>query len=148
MSWDCIAYKSYWLRGHFLLVARSDHTTGSRNVKPEVVFKVQKMAQYASFCLIMDPFKGEVPVFARLWPVRVRVSFTTGVVWSAIPATARLLVYISFYLRTEVTVHQYGPWAEQVAPPPIPLGGIVCRLGHRSRPRVYSVYFVQLYIAR
>ena len=28
----------------FLLVARSDHTTGSRNMKPEVVFKVQKMA--------------------------------------------------------------------------------------------------------
>jgi len=28
----------------FLLVARSDHTTGSRNIKPEVVFKVQKMA--------------------------------------------------------------------------------------------------------
>jgi len=53
----------------FLLVARSDHTTRSRNIKPEVVFKVQKMARYASFCLIMDPFKGEVPVFARLWPV-------------------------------------------------------------------------------
>jgi len=28
----------------FLLVARSDHKTGSRNIKPEVVFKVQKMA--------------------------------------------------------------------------------------------------------
>jgi len=27
-----------------VLVARSDHTIGSRNVKPEVVFKVQKMA--------------------------------------------------------------------------------------------------------
>ena len=56
----------------FLLVARSDHTTGSRSIKPEVVFKVQKMAQYALFCLIIGPFKGEVPVFARLWPVRVR----------------------------------------------------------------------------
>ena len=43
----------------FLLVARSDHTTGSRNIKPEVVFKVQKMARYASFCLMMGPFKGE-----------------------------------------------------------------------------------------
>ena len=32
----------YWLRDHFLLVARSDHTTGSRNTKPDVVFKVQK----------------------------------------------------------------------------------------------------------
>jgi len=42
--------KSYWLR---------DHTTGSRNIKPEAVFKVKKMAQYASFCLIMDPFKGK-----------------------------------------------------------------------------------------
>jgi len=40
----------------FLLVARSDNTTGSRNVKPEVVFKVQKMARYASFCFIMGPF--------------------------------------------------------------------------------------------
>jgi len=45
----------------FLLVARSYHTTGSRNIKPEVVAKVQKMAQYASFCLIMGPFKGELP---------------------------------------------------------------------------------------
>jgi len=64
----------------FLLVARSDHTTGSRNIKPEVVFKVQKMTQYALFRLITGLFKGEVPVFARLWPVRVRltVSFTTG----------------------------------------------------------------------
>jgi len=41
-----------------VLVARSDHTTGSRNITLEVVSKVQKMAQYASFCLIMDPFKG------------------------------------------------------------------------------------------
>jgi len=38
-------YKSYWLRDHFLSVARSDHTTGSRNIKPEVVFKVQKIAR-------------------------------------------------------------------------------------------------------
>jgi len=82
VAWDCLAYKSYWLRDHFLLAARSDHTTGSRNIKPEVLLKVQKMAQYASFCLIMGPFKGEVPVFARLWPVRVRVrvSFTTEMV--------------------------------------------------------------------
>ena len=94
MGSDCLAYKCNWLRGHFLLVARSDHTTGSRNIKPEVVFKVQKMAQYVSFCLIMGPFKGEVPVFAKLWPVRVRVrvSFTTGAVRSAILATAGLLV--------------------------------------------------------
>ena len=58
----------------FLLVGRLDYTTRSRNIKPKVfikpvVFKVQKMARYASFCLIMGPFKGEVPVFARLWPV-------------------------------------------------------------------------------
>jgi len=93
MGWDCLAYKSYWLRDHFLLVARSEHTTGSRNIKLEVVFKVQKMVRYASFCLIMGPFKG-VPVFVRLWPVmvRVRVSFMTGAVWSAILATAGLLV--------------------------------------------------------
>ena len=38
-------------------------------LKPEVVFKVQKMTQCASFCLIMGPFKGELPVFARLSPV-------------------------------------------------------------------------------
>jgi len=81
-----------------MLVAKSDHTTGSRNIKPEVVFKVQKMAGYASFCLIMGPFKAEVPVFARLWPfrVRVRVSFTTtGAVRSAILATAGLLDMLS-----------------------------------------------------
>jgi len=54
MGRDCLAYKSYW----FLLVARSDHTTGSRNIKPEVVFELQKMARYASFCLIMGAFKG------------------------------------------------------------------------------------------
>jgi len=53
------------------------------------------MAQYASFCLIMGPFKRKVPVFATLWPVRVRVrvSFTTGAVRSAIIATAGLLVF-------------------------------------------------------
>jgi len=92
MGWDCLAYKSYWLRDHFLLVARSDHATGSRNIKPEVVFTVQKMARYASFCLTMGPFKGGVPVFAKLWSVsvrvRYRVSFTTGAVRSAILATA------------------------------------------------------------
>jgi len=61
-------------------------------MKPDVlvVFKVQKMARCASFCLIMCQFKGEVPVFARLWPVRD--SFTTGAVRSAILATAGLLV--------------------------------------------------------
>jgi len=85
-------------------------------LKPEVVFKVQKMARCASFYLIMGPFNGEVPVFARLWPVRppcmacakmpshsrgsgnirgrVRVSLTTGAVRSAILATAGLLVII------------------------------------------------------
>jgi len=62
MDWDCLAYKSYWLRDHLLLVARSDHTS-------EVVFNVQKMARYASFCLILGLFK--VPVFARLWPVQL-----------------------------------------------------------------------------
>ena len=52
------------------------------------------MARYASFCLIMGQFKGDVPVFARLWPVMVgnMVSFTTGAVRSAILATAGLLV--------------------------------------------------------
>jgi len=62
-----------WL--YVLLVARSDHTTGSRNMKPPVVFKVQKMAR--SICLI---FPHSACFFARLWPirVRVRVSFTTG----------------------------------------------------------------------
>jgi len=42
----------------------------------------------------MGPFKGEVPVFARLWPigVRVRVSFMTWAVRSAILAAAGLLV--------------------------------------------------------
>ena len=76
----CLQVLGYW----FSVSARSDHTTGSRNIKPEVVFKVQKMARYALFCLIIGPFKGEVPVFAKLRPVRVRIGFTTGVVRSAI----------------------------------------------------------------
>jgi len=110
MGLDCLAYKSYWLRDHFLLVARSDHTTGSKNIRLEVVFKGQKMARYAYSSLIMGPFKGKVPVFARLWPIwtawrvsrrrltlvglaifRVRVSFMTGAVRSAILATAGFL---------------------------------------------------------
>jgi len=54
------------------------------------------MAWYAAFCVIVGLFKGEVPVFARLWPiwVRVRVRFMTGAVWLAILATAGLLVLI------------------------------------------------------
>jgi len=102
MGWDCLAYKSYSLRDHFLLVARSDLTTGSRYIKPEVVSRVQNMARYALFCLIMGPFKGEVPVFARLWPVRIkaRVSFTTGAVQSAILSTAGHLVYMSDVVPT------------------------------------------------
>ena len=64
-------------------------------LKPEVVFKVQKMARYASFCLIMGPFKrGGFPFFARLWPVRVGVSFTIEAVRSDILATAGLLVLV------------------------------------------------------
>jgi len=66
----------------------------------EVVFKVQKMARYA--CLIMGPFKEEVPVFARLRPVRVRVSFTTGAVRSAILATSGLVVYLLKYTSLHV----------------------------------------------
>jgi len=82
-------YKNSRLRDHFLLVARSDHTTRSYNIKLEF-FKVQKMSRYASFCLIMGPFKGEVHVFARLWPIGDRVSCMTGAVWLAILATAGL----------------------------------------------------------
>jgi len=33
MGWDCLVYKSYWLRDNFLLAVRSDHTTGSRNIQ-------------------------------------------------------------------------------------------------------------------
>ena len=58
----------------FLLVARSDHATGITNIKPEVVFKVQKMARHASFYLIMGSFKGKVPVCQ----IMARVSFTMG----------------------------------------------------------------------
>jgi len=65
MGCNCLAYKSYWPRYHFLLVVRSDHTTGTRNIKPEVVFKVQKITRYTLFYLIMGPFKGEVHVFAN-----------------------------------------------------------------------------------
>jgi len=42
-----------------VLVARSDHRTGSRSIKLEVVFKVQKMARYAPFCLIMAHLRGK-----------------------------------------------------------------------------------------
>jgi len=72
------------------------------------------MARYASFCLIMGPFKGKCLFLPDYGPfgrcgvhwdacnnrvrikvsigVRVRVSFTTGAVRSAILATAGLLV--------------------------------------------------------
>jgi len=52
----------------------------------------------------MGPFKWEVHVFARLWPVRVmlRVSFTTGAVQSAIVAIAWLLVVHVAYGRGSV----------------------------------------------
>jgi len=66
MGWDCLAYKSYWLRDHFLLVARSDHTTGSRNIKPEIVFRMQKMTRYAYFCLIMGLLKGGGAYFCQI----------------------------------------------------------------------------------
>jgi len=60
----------YWLRGHFLFVARSDYTTENRNIKPEVVFKVQKMARGASFCLIMGSFKrGKCPFLPDYAPL-------------------------------------------------------------------------------
>jgi len=104
MGWNCIAYKSCWLRDHFLLVARSDHTTGSRNIKPELVFKVHKMARYASLCHIMGPFKGEVPVFCRLTlagPAILGLALGLVLRWavrSAIIATAELIV--NFYVRT------------------------------------------------
>jgi len=79
-----------------LLAQMSDHTTGSRNIKLEVVFKVQKIAQYASFCLIIGPFKGKclfLPDYGPLGSGLVLV--TTGAVWSAILATAGLLVCIA-----------------------------------------------------
>jgi len=45
-----------------------------------------------------------VPVFAKLWPiwVRVRVRFTTGAVRSAILATAGLLVCIRIVLIYDI----------------------------------------------
>jgi len=67
------------------------------------------MARYATFCLIMGPFKEEVPVFARLWPVlvRVMVRFTTGAVRSAILATAGLLVFFNHILFLELLNYWY-----------------------------------------
>jgi len=52
----------------------------------------------------MGPFKGEVPVFARLWTVgvRMRVSFTTRAVVSAILATAGLFVPFWYWLTRVV----------------------------------------------
>jgi len=40
-------------------------------MKPEVVFKVQKIARNASFCLIMGPFKGGVAVLPDYGPLRL-----------------------------------------------------------------------------
>ena len=111
MGWNCLAYTSHW----FFVSCKVGYTTGSRNIKPEVDFKVQKMARYASFCLIMGPFKrncllyqiiarsttvacAENPPRCHLTLVgpailgRIRVSFTTRAVRSAILATAGLLV--------------------------------------------------------
>jgi len=61
------------------------------------------MARYASFCLIVGLFKGEMPVFVRLWPVRVRVGvrLTIGAVRSAILATAGLLVTVAFRVTND-----------------------------------------------
>jgi len=86
MGQDCLAYKSYW----FSVSCKVGSPTGSRNIKPEVVFKVRKMARYSSFCLIMGPFKGDclfLPVVCAETPshsfgpgnirVKVRISFTT-----------------------------------------------------------------------
>jgi len=50
----------------FLSVSGLDHATGSRNIKPEVLFKVQKMARYVSFCLIMGSFKGGSAYFCQI----------------------------------------------------------------------------------
>jgi len=66
-KWDAVAL--FTRPTGFLLVAMSDHTTGSRNIKPEVVLKVQKMARYASLCLIMGVFKGEMPVLPDYGPL-------------------------------------------------------------------------------
>ena len=93
MGLDSLANRSYCLRDHFLLVARLDHTTGSRNIKPEVVFEVQKMAQYASFNLTMGLYKGEMPILPDYDPLRLGLGLVlTGAVRSAILATAGLLV--------------------------------------------------------
>jgi len=73
MGWDCLAYKSYW----FSVSCKSDHTTGRRNIKPEVVFKVQKMSRYASFCFIMNPFNhftACMPDFSGMQENTARVS--------------------------------------------------------------------------
>ena len=45
MGWDCLAYKSCW----FSVIVLSDHTAGSRNIKTEVVFKVQEMLDMPHF---------------------------------------------------------------------------------------------------
>ena len=123
MGWYCLAYSPTG----FLLVARLDHTTRSRNIKPEVILKRRKWLD-VSFCLIMGSFKGELPAFARLSPVlslwsaprchltlavRQYYGFTTGAVRSAILATAGLLVEISNLLvmrilRYTAHVHDNG----------------------------------------
>ena len=109
MGWICLAYKYYWHRDHFLLVARSDHTTGSSF----------QSAENGLLCLILPhngPFKGKCLFFARLWPisVRVRVSFMTRAVRSAILATAGFLVkgivvrsnFAIFFLQRSFSTYQ------------------------------------------
>jgi len=46
-----LRHKSYGHGDHFLLLARSDQKSGSKNAKLEVVFKVQKLAPSAWFAL-------------------------------------------------------------------------------------------------
>jgi len=86
----------------FLLVTRSDHTTRSRNIKLEVVFEVQKMARYASFCLTMGLFKEELTVFARLSPVWPPWSASRHRLTIAVPAIFGLT------LRLVLRLGQYG----------------------------------------
>jgi len=142
------------------LVARLDHTTGSKNEKPEVVFKVQKVARYASFCLIMVPFNGELSVFARLSPVwlpwrasrrrltltgpamytvRVTVTFTTGAVRSAILATAGLLVlngHTHRCIQLDYVATGTGSRGSKCSP-----NKIIGAASHNPAPPIFSVLF-------
>jgi len=81
MGWDFLAYKSY-LFSVSCKVGSHNRTTGRRNIKLEVIFKVQKMARYASFCFIMDPFNHFTAHMLNFSGTQENTTcFSAGIIW-------------------------------------------------------------------